>query len=234
MADPVFGSKVLLQFKIEDTYIDYACATDCRFQPSVETISTKTVGDGINKRYRGKSFGYQVTLSGLVKIDDPALPKAFDLIQNYMMQLLDVDFRMVFEDDAANLKIIQGNAIITSSDVGGDSENFATGDFTLVGNGPVSITDASDLCGASIANVTVAPTSDDGDPTVTASVNWTGLTGATRIDYAIDGGGRLSIFGAGSSGIFFLHSITGAHEIILYPVCDNGNDGTPFIKDFTI
>lgn len=229
------GQDVVLQFMKGGDYFSYACATDCSIDFTKTKKSVKTIGDGVWTKERMQNKSYVISLSGLIKFDDGTVPHAFDLY-DYYDQGVDIQFRMIFTDVQSSLiKVFTGTASVDDLNLGGGSEGAATGTATLKGNGPPTISDSFLGCTATVGAATVGPSSSDGDPTITAAVNYSGLSvSTTRLDYTVDGGGRLTIFSPGTSGVFFLHSLHGAHELIIYPICANGEDGTPFTVDFTI
>lgn len=220
---PVLGENVPLQIMKDGIYTDYACITDCGVDFSTETIETRTVGDGYHAKPAGQSLSYQVTGSGLIELQE-TFPVAFWLLTNYQQQMLPVQFRMLFEDPGSGLvKYVSGTALITNLGIVAGSTGFATADFTMAGIGAITISNTPTNCAADIGYMTITD-SEAGQITVAYDF----VIDAVRFDYTIDGGDRESIFDPGTSGSFAVVGIAdGPHTLMVYPICENGNDGFP-------
>lgn len=227
MADPIIGIDVILQVMKAGEYRDFLCATEVAIDIDTETKSVKTVGDGVWARYRGQRLSYVITLNGLIKLNTGDDPAAFDLI-DYQTEFLELEYRMIFEDSEGSLKVVYGNALVVKTGLSNPSDGFSTSAFTLNGCGAPVIVDALVACGITVTDITVDLT---GLPFfVTFNYTHTGGT-PLRFEYAIDGGGRLI---SASSPLTISSPGAGAHSIEIWPVCDNGYDGTSFTKSFTI
>ena len=226
MAEPVKGSNVLLQIYKDGAYADFLCATDCSIDFETEKKSVKTVGDGVWKRYKPQSIGYTINLSGLIRLD-VADPVAFDLL-DYQTQFIDVTYRMTFEDDAANIKAIYGTAIVEKTSLNGSSDGFATGQFVLSGNGVPTILNSLTACDIVITTLF----KDATNLPLYYYFNVSAYTGSTpdRFEYAIDGGARQVSF---TSDWTVTGLSSGSHTIEIWPICENGFDGTKFTDTFT-
>lgn len=133
MADPILGTDVIIQFYKGGNFYNYGCAESVEIQFSMETKSVKTVGDGVWKRKKGQSLEYQIELSGLL-LDDTTLPVAFDLL-DYFKNMTDINYRLLFYDNAGLKKTITGNALPINVNLGGGSDGFGSGNITLSGSG---------------------------------------------------------------------------------------------------
>lgn len=218
------GKKVLLKFYKDTEYIPFLCATDCSLTINTETKDVRTIGDGIWKKKRGQSKSFTLSLNGLIELQETS-PVTFWLIENYDMQMLPVDFEMHFDDAATALKkIVSGRALIVTSILNGVPTGFATSSFEMEGDGALTITDSATVCNATIGLIEIGP--GDPDSGYQASVNYTGVTNAARLEYSVDGGPREVIFDPGSDGFFFLSGLSdGPHTITVWAVCESGVDG---------
>lgn len=231
--DPVLGTDVIIQFKKNDVFLNYACATDIRIDFEMETKSVKTIGDGNWKKVRGQSKSARVSLSSLAKFDDDDVPHSFDL-WDYFDAMTDIEFRMYFTmQDGTTLKIFEGASLPTAWGLGGGSEGFATGDTVLEVNGAPELKDAVIQCEAEITAAELTTVSGLNALRVTA------LTGGpiTRYDYEITGLGRQSAFVDGTLPDQFVFGNglgpTGTFETLkVWPICDNGFDGELFEIEF--
>lgn len=235
MADKlIYGADVVLLLKDlkSEGYQEFICATDCAIETTVETKSVKTVGDGIWNNVAGQKISYVVTLSGLIKLDpDEERNSTFDL-QTAMLNMLKVDYRLIFREVESDvIKVIEGRFLIEQSNLTAASEGFATSSFTMQGCGPYIIRDADSDCLAFIEQVAVNNGENIGDLEVTV----TGISADTiRFDYSLDGGGRQTVFVDNDPMVFTITDVAdGDHTLVIYPICANGEDGTPFTFEFS-
>lgn len=221
---PILGENVPLQIYKDGEYTDYACITDCSLEFNTDTKETRTLGDGFHRKIRGQRLSFQVSGNGLIELQQVS-PVAFYLLQNYHQQMIPVQFRMLFEDPVSTLiKVVEGTALITSFTTTAGSTGFATASFVMDGDGAVSISDSAIGCSATIGSITIGA----GDPDIgaNASVNYTGVSGAARLEYSVDGGARETLFSPAASGFFYLFGLgDGPHTIDVWAVCENGIDG---------
>ena len=138
MADPVKGSNVLLKIYKGGNYVDFVCATDVSIDFKTDLQSVKTIGDGYWQRYRIQSIGYTIRLSGLIKIGD-AEATTWDLL-DYEVNMTELLYKMTFDDLEGGLRVISGAGTIESTSINGGTDGFAKSDFTIYGNGPLTIT----------------------------------------------------------------------------------------------
>lgn len=228
MSDPVKGLLTVLQFMKAGEYRDFLCATDSSIDFETETKPVKTVGDGIYKRYVGQSIGYTVTLNGLIKLNTGDDPAAFDLL-DYQLAMTGIEFRMIFEDEDGNIKVVFGEALIDKTTLAAPSDGFSNANFSFKGNGEPTILDSLVACDSAI---TVANVDATGLPFLLV-INIVTVTGSTpmRYEYSLDGGGRLISY---ITTIDFSGLASGSHSVEIWPICDNGFDGTSITKTFTV
>lgn len=232
--DPVLGTDVIIQFRKNDMYLNYACATDIRIDFEMETKSVKTVGDGNWKRVRGQGKSAVVSLSGLAKFDDDAVPHVFDL-WDYFDAMTDIDFRMYFTmEDGITVKIFEGTSLPTTWGLGGGSEGFASGDTRLEVNGTPQLKNAVVLCEAEITGATLVGVNGLNALRIDSLLNGP----ITRYDWEIvSAPGRQSAFVDGTLPDTFVFGngagAVGATETLrVWPICDNGEDGELFTIEF--
>lgn len=223
MADPVKGTDAIIQIFKAGSYRDYLCATDITIDIKTELKSVKTIGDGVWKRSRPQSIGYTITLNGLLKLNTGDSPMAFDLLYN-QLQFVDIQFRITFTDEDNNIKAVIGNATVESSQFGGGSDGFATGQFTIVGNGELGYTNSLLPCDVTITGISATWDSTVGKYSINVSKTGTGTV--YRYEYTINGRGR---YIAPSMPFFIdqpLYSVPQTnYDMVIFPVCVNGFDG---------
>jgi hypothetical protein len=241
MADPILGIDVIIQFYKGGNFFNYGCAENVEIQFSMETKSVKTIGDGVNKRQKGQSLGYQIELSGLL-LDDSTLPVAFDLL-DYHRSMADINFRLLFYDNAGLKKTITGYALPINVNLAGGSEGFGSGNITLAGNG-----DLNQLVTPPNPNPVPNPPTQPlpncdaviGTAHIGTAFPATGLWlyidtmtsgSVTRYDYTIDGGGVQTAFTGSTLPVRWKlpnSFAIGSHTVIVTPICDNGYSGTTY------
>lgn len=230
MAEPVTGKDAVIMFMKGEEYFPYACAIDIEIAFEMETVSVKTIGDGVWAKPRGQALSYQISLNGVIKYDDDTQPHAFDLL-SYLMNMVAVQYRIIFTNDEAALKVIEGTALPTNVNLGGGSEGFANGSATLKGDGAVDVRDLIIPCPSSIISIQLV---EGGDYPVIRITDHTGSP--MRYDYSVDGGGFVSQYVTS-----FIQDLAldpgisaGGHTITIIPVCQNGENGQEFTAPFTI
>jgi len=224
----IVGKKTTLTFLKDGEYQPFLCSTDCSITINTETKDVRTINGGIWRDIRGQRMSFSVSLTGLIELQE-LQPVAFWVIENYQMQMLPIDFRMIFSDPATGLnKYVTGVGLIVTSTLTGVPVGFATGQFEIEGSGTLVISDTPTNCSADIGYIAITD-SEAGQITVAYDF----VIDAVRFEYTIDGGGRESIFDPGTSGSFVITGITdGEHVLTVYPICENGNDGFPQTIEF--
>lgn len=227
----ITGKNTILYFLKDGDYQPFLCATDCSLTINTETKDVRTINDGIWAKKRGQRMSFSVSLTGLIELQEIS-PVTFWVIQNYQMQMLPIDFRMVFTDPATALvKYVTGSGLIVTSTLTGVPVGFATSQFEIEGDGAPVITDSATVCEAFIGSISV----DAGVGYV--DIDYTGVAAyVERMDYTINGGGRESIFLTGTSGTIPLGDLApGVYTVVVYPICpNNGLDGESQSITFTV
>jgi len=218
------GKNALLTILKDGDYYPFLCATACSITTTTELKDVRTVGDGVWKKKRGQSHQYSVSLNGLIELQETS-PVAIYLLREYQLPMLAVPFRMIFTDDVTALvTTITGNALIETSTLTGAPTGFASSAFEMTGDGAYTIADSTTICEATIESIEI--TAGDPDSGIQAFIAYSGVSGAARLEYSIDGGERLVIFGPGTSGNIPLSGLAeGPHTVTVWAVCENGIDG---------
>lgn len=230
MAQPVTGIDAIIQFQKSGEYYPYACAESIELGFDLETVSVKTIGDGVWSKPRGQKLSYQISLNGVIKYDDDTQPHSFDLL-DYLLGMTAIPYRIIFTNDEGGLKVIEGVVLPINVNMGGGSEGFASGSATLKGDGAVEVRNLIIPCPSSVTSVQLV---QDG---TSALIRVTGHTGSPeRYDYSVDGGGLQTEFVDSFIEDLPLQDglAPGEHTITITPVCENGYNGTPFTTTFEI
>jgi hypothetical protein len=230
MAQPVTGKDAVIMFQKGDDYFAYACAENIDISFELEEKGVKTVGDGVYYKPRGQKIIYQISLTGVIKFDDDTVPHAFDMLA-YLLAMTAINYRIIFTNDEAALKVIEGTALPVNTNLGGGSEGFASGSATLKGDGAVEVRDLIVPCPSSITSIQLI----EDEPN--SIIRITGHTGTpARYEYSVDGGGFVTQMVTSFIQDLVLEGGLGAgeHSIVIIPVCENGYQGTPFEGTFEL
>lgn len=219
----VQGKNAIMQIYKGGQYRDFAVATDLTVEFKTDTKSVKTIGDGVWKRSRAQSIGYTISLNGLIKVGTFDDPIAFDLL-NYQVQFTDLQYRIIYQE-GSDLKVIQGNALVDSTQLAGPSDGFATATFNMVGNGQPLILDSLIPCNLTISSITTG-TADTSAHTIPITINLTGTGTLYRIEYTVNGGNRYISYSTSFSVNYPYVLGQGSFVYVFYPICDNGFEGT--------
>lgn len=226
MSNAVLAPDVTIEFYKEGDYRPFGCATNIRLVKSLETKETKTLGDGKNHRVLGQSITRTITLSGVLVIDDSSFT-AFDL-DEYMEQMVDVQFRITYLSPNGELRVIEGVALVTNLDMGGGADGFGEGEFSLQINGPVHRDDSLSDCDLTVEDLTNSNPVAVGGGNSTWEIHITeGGTGEIlKWEYSVDGSGWLDA----TTNPFSYTTLAGSKEFTIRPVCENGAVGEEFTK----
>lgn len=227
------GKKAILTFYKDGAYTPFMCATGMTITINTDFVETRTIGDGYWEKIAPQSKSYGISFSGLIELQQTS-PVTFWLIENYDLQMLPVSYRAEFVDDVTALqKFVTGEAYIVTSVLNGVATGFASSSFELRGTGPLVITNSALTCNAELGPIEVGP----GNPDVGASatVSYSGVVNAARLEYSVDGGPREVLFAPGAMGIFYLFGLAdGPHTLEVRAVCFSGVDGESNELDFEL
>lgn len=220
MADPILGSNVVLQIDKAGQYRTYLCAIDCSIDFKTDLQSVKTIGDGYWQRYRAQSLGYVIKLNGLVKMNNINEPTAFDMI-DYIFNMAEFNFVLTFEDETGAIKAYYGVGTIESGSLSGGTSDFAKGDFTIYGNGPLTTSNSNVVCDLSVNGISQFYNSTS---LVSVNVSYTGSGTLDHFEYTTTtGGNRTSV---GSTSFTVPNPASGiSYPLTVYPVCVGNIDG---------
>lgn len=235
MLFPVKGVDVLFQMLQGGFYYNYACATSVEIAFTMETKSTKTIGDGTWKRKRGQSHDYEINLEGVIIISETQ-PDVFNML-DYWSDMVEVSYRIIFTDSEGGFQLIEGNALPTNVSLSGPSEGHAAGSITLQGNGEPSIRTSLEMCPAAIATGHYFKTgTGPGVHKFSVDTLHPGSGTITRYDYSVDGGGVQTIFTDGTLPATWSILVSGVplsnHTIRVVPICENGFEGDAYNHNF--
>lgn len=232
------GRDVVLEFFSGEagTYLPFICAENCGMDLDATLLPTKTRGDGNWETYLMDTKSYIVTCDGVIPYGQASVGVTVWDLYPYFDQMTDVPYRMIFRDNDDNLvKAIYGYVLIKNIKLTGPMD-FAGQSLSFVGNGRPNVQDNLLACQAEIADVVVTLQND-----LRINFTYSGLAGATRVDYAVDGGSRDTHFAPMSGGLIYILAVfnpgaftVGEHSVNFYPVCDSGEDGTPFTLNYTV
>lgn len=242
--EALIGKDVVFEILSPNTgdYLPYICAEECEINFDSTLLSTKTRTDGPWESFIMDTKSFTVSLSGLIPYTDESLTgvTAWDLYA-YYDNMTEAPFRMIFRDPQSNLiKAILGNVLVNNLRITANATDFAGSSKTLRGTGQVSVQDNLLACQAVIGNVVLSLQSE-----LIVRFAYSGLSGAVRIEFTIDGGARRVFFPSASeleSGTIgpFLNPVqtpelfvNGEHTVEFFPVCESGEDGESFILTFT-
>lgn len=218
------GKHAILFFLKDSEYVPFRCTTDCALTINTETKQVRTVGDGRWAKPRGQRQSYGLSMTGLIELQATD-PVTFWVIENYVMQMLPIPYRLIFDDPDTSLqKLVTGQAIIKTATVNGVPVGFATSSFEMEGDGAPVITDGVLICEGTIGSISFTAGDNPGE----VDVQYEGVIveDGGRLEYAVDGGDRLPLFDPGSSGEFTVSGLAeGDHTITVWAVCANGTLG---------
>lgn len=223
------GKDVIFLIQKNGVYIPFVCAKEVDIEIDADTVPTKTVGDGIWKKFAYQSLSYTITLSSVLVFDDNNFT-GWDLLDN-MLQFVNLNFKMLFTDPiSGKARRLAGQVIITKSSISATSIDLVMNDISFPGTGPLLVQDPANDCNIVIASGTFFQTGTTGRYRVT------GHSGGTisRVDYRIDDGGYLSSFPTTFVFDLPITGLTGGdHTIDIIPYCINGFPGTTYSATFT-
>lgn len=228
----VNGSDCLFQVNVLGEYLSIACARSFSITTVLEDVEVTTKGDGQWRSYAPSALTYTISLEGILKIDETQT-SAFD-IHAAQIGFTEVPFRIIFEDEEDNFKIVEGNCLVSSSTFTVNAGQFADFSIELKGTGALVKRTTVETCETVIndgllqVQLRQFPYATPGATKL--EVILSSISGAwERINYSIDGGSTGSSF----SSTFYINPISlGTHTIRLAAVCPNGIEGTPLVKTF--
>jgi hypothetical protein len=229
MTGLIQGKDAVLSLYKND-WVPFVCATDITLTLTSEELPVRTVKDGHFKKVTYQNLSYTVNLSGILKFDDDDHWSGWDMMEN-QLGFNDVNFRITFTDqENANVRSVQGFAIVTTSTVGISAGAVVKGDFDLKGNGALFLFDGSVPCDAEITSISITgQAASDG----IAHVTYTATGDPYQVKYRVDGNGDyITVLTAAPIAIEGLS--VGAHVIEVIPICQNAYEGDGMQQVFTM
>ncbi len=238
MDEAINGKDVMILFLDPESgdMLPFMCAENIKINVFASKINTKTRGDGRWDYYIQDTKGFKVSCDGVIPLPphDQGGVTVWTVFK-YLDQMTDLPFQMLFRDTASNLvKAALGNLLVDDVQISAPMD-FVGQSMEFTGNGPLSVQDNLLACQATIGNAVISFQSE-----LAVHIQVTGLTNSTRVDFTIDGGGRYAAtLNPGDELINLIplqHPeafVNGDHTITLIPVCESGDDGAPFILNFT-
>lgn len=141
--EAVFGNNVIVEMFVTDDYYPVLCATDCEFRRTPEIIEKTTTTSGLFKEFAIRREEWEISVSGLTKIENDTSLSFFYMLQSSVRRQLQ-DIRITFEDNDGNNKQIQGDMLIGEESISASAIDFANGSIFFKGSGEFSITAVSD------------------------------------------------------------------------------------------
>jgi hypothetical protein len=234
MTDYLQGKNAIFLVDKGAGYVPHLCAVSVGITTNVETKEVMTTGDGVWRKPRQHRISYSIALEGVSPIPlDPADGyDAFNFLDN-QVGFTNLDFRIYFEDETGTvLKMITGEALVTESNIIAGAEGLVDSTFTLEGFGAYQLFDSASACAAVLGTLTYS-----GQSPVNVILDYTGLSGGDRLEYSVDGTTRRDLVGMSASGSIIIVSgvglVAGDHTVQVWPVCPNGEDGTPLSVNYT-
>ena len=230
----IVGKDVILLIDKGSGYVPFVCAVSFSIQTNTETKEVMTLGDGNWSKPKAQKKSYTMTFDGVqpIPLDDSAGYDTFNLIDN---QIADTNFayKIYYTSDGSTVvKMVTGEALVIDSDLKAGAEGFMDSSFTCAGFGAYELFNSTTACNAVIDTLTFSFESP-----ISVGIDWTGLAGSDMIVYSVDGTTRRTLAGVSSSGTILLVDgvgiVDGDHEIEVWPVCDNGEEGASLTVTYT-
>lgn len=245
----VQGKNCVFQVNFGDGYKPVVCAKGFTVSIDTELKETTSRGSGVHKEYDYKSLSYSVNLTGLVKVIDLDGDVIFFDLAFYQKNFLELPWKALFTDPNGTIKSMRGLGIVRSSVFTASAAQLADTTVDIQGTGEYFIEDdlatvcINDIATLKLNGVSVAPGSGliIGNTTDLA-ISIQSLVNASpeifRYDYEFDSAGRNSAFSSGDlpfdiTTIEMSGYAPGTYVLNIWPVCDNGFDGTPFTVNIT-
>lgn len=189
----VKGNDIIVFIKQGDDYLPVACSTSCEITSTADLIETTTLTTGYWKEYDYQSASWQVTVDGVIIIDDEVTKLSLIPLLNLQHQFLSALFQCTISD-GTNIKIFSGTVLIPSITFSGGVDDFGRHQETFQGSGTPVVSDFVGSPGGG---------GEDDPPTPTINVTLAVLDGFTDAVYIravelIDSGGNSNLILPGS------------------------------------
>lgn len=218
------------------SYKPFVCMTDFSLDVTTEYASVRTVTHGRWDVSRAELLRYAITINVLAPYPDATKVDSFNALRQ-QVAMTEFEFRIIYNDATPTLvQVITGRCLPVNTNLAAPV-GFLRGVHSFVGNGEPSIENTLTPCSGTIgsASRSALPVLETPPNLNTYLISYSGVSdGVIRIDWTVDGGDRFTEFLNGTSGNFQVTVVEDVqHTLILYPVCVNGADGTPYQLIFT-
>lgn len=133
------SNKCLFQIKVGNDYLTVMCLKGFTVGFTTTEKETTTPIDGKYKDFDYKQLSYRASLDGVLYRETSG-NTIFDFVQA-QNNFLEVPFRAVYEDEAGNVKVFTGIAIVMDSNIETSAGNVGAGTVELLGKGLYLIED---------------------------------------------------------------------------------------------
>lgn len=231
------GRKVFMLIDKGTGYVLALCATSITYSTTTETKQIMTVGDGVWRKPKQQEMGYNISLEGITAdiLDPLDRYDTFNFIDS-QMGFTNIAYRIYFQTTdvlgASVIKMVQGEALVTESNLTAGAEGTMDTSLTLEGFGAPEWFDTTSAC-----NATISSLSYSAQGALFVDINYFGLAGASKLSYSVDGSTRRTLLAMPANGTIVITNGVGMnpglHTIQVWPVCDNGEDGTSLSTNYT-
>lgn len=221
------GTDAVLSFYKND-FLPYMCAENITINIVADKIETKTLGDGVWKKYTYQELQFTISLSGLL-VFDTVNWTGWDFLDN-QINFSHVTCRASFTDNQGNVRSVQGDVMVENSSFKISAVDLVKQDIQLQGNGALMVFDGLIPCDTIINTITVTgQTAVDG----IAHIAYTFSGDVQQVKYRVDDTGDY-IYSSVGSAIAIPGLALGSHDIEIVPICQNGYEGTGLFQTFTM
>lgn len=138
MASVVYGSDAVLEMEVNSVYYPVLCALDFTFTSSPEFVEKTSATSGLFREFAKRIEEFSVSLSGLTKIDNSETLSFFYMLQNSVRRT-EQNFKITFEDDEANVKILSFTGLIGQMSITGPASDFSNCSVEIKGTGAFTL-----------------------------------------------------------------------------------------------
>jgi hypothetical protein len=214
----VIQSSNAVLFIFKNDWVPFLCITDLSIVLSPDVISTRTPGAGHWAKNAYQKLNWSVSASSAFLYNQAGDSNfgGMDAMQN-AFGFTSLKLRIVYTDEQANIKSVQGYGIINGLTWAGSSGTIVKSDLSIIGDGELKFFDGLIPCDSLITTITVAgQTAADGIVHVTYT-----FSGAPyQVKYRVDGTGNY-IYALVGTTLDIPNLAIGSHSIEIIPVCLN-------------
>jgi hypothetical protein len=228
------GIDGVLFFKKNEDWVVFGCAESVEADVTTETISVKTIGDGLWSTTRPQRHSYTLSCSGVVQYTDPDNQhNVFDSLE-YQIAGTHIEWYISFKqnDKTTEYTQLRGFALVKHCNIAAPND-FVNCSVELEGKGEL-LRGAPPTCSLAITDYTFE---QFGVSYANNKMTVNTVTGgaAASFQWRVDGGA----LDTSTAPEWFVNVITlpsagiGDHVLEVWPVCDNGIAGALTTIEFT-